>query len=623
MKLAKGLISGLLVCCLCSIAFAGSPLPPSVLILDQSASLRPWSSAIIRAFQSSVSSNSARPISYFVEHLDIFDFYSPRYGNILQNYFGNKYAGRPIGVILSIGPDALDLAVQLRAAVWPAVPVVFAGVDEERVPRQLPPNITGIAIRRSFATMVRVAQMIVPNLKRLALVGDRLDQQIYDRHFVDEISTFSGNFEIIDLFGLPVRKVRQRVTTLSMDAAIFYFGINADEEARYASAVEVLPLIAEAANRPVIMDAETGIGRGSIGGLVRVPDQVGRDAGRLAIRLLNGDNASDIPITIGNYLKPIFDWRQLKRWGVADSRLPAESEIRFRDPTAWERYRWQIMAIAGVLLAQMSLIFALFLERRRRLRAEARARQQLSELAHMNRSATAGELTASIAHEVRQPLTAIATNGNAALRWLRKATPDLDQTGAALERIVNAAHRASDVVSTIRLMFKKGGQEMETLAINTVIKEVLDLLRTDFVRRRILVQTHLQSGLPPILGRRVQLQQVILNLCINAADAMSSVSDRDPVLKVMSERQPSGLLIIIEDSGPGVEPEHMERIFEPFYTTKSHGMGMGLSICRSIIEEHGGRLFATLGRSRGLTMQISLPENTIREASKYEAEAAE
>jgi hypothetical protein len=216
-----------------------------------------------------------------VEHLDLYGFYSPRYEDDLRNHFSGKYRDKPIGLILSIGPDALDLAVKLRAAVWPAVPIAFTAVDEGAVPNRLPPRTTGIVIRRTLATMVKAAQVVVPNLKRLALIGDRFEQHVYDRRFAEELPVVSIDFEIIDLLGLPVREVRQRVAALPADSAILYFGINADQEARYTSAVEVLPLVAEAANRPIIVDAETEIGLGPIGGFLRTPDLIGRDAGRL------------------------------------------------------------------------------------------------------------------------------------------------------------------------------------------------------------------------------------------------------------------------------------------------------------------------------------------------------
>jgi C4-dicarboxylate-specific signal transduction histidine kinase len=217
----------------------------------------------------------------------------------------------------------------------------------------------------------------------------------------------------------------------------------------------------------------------------------------------------------------------------------------------------------------------------------------MSELAHMNRSATAGELSASIVHEITQPLQAITSNGNAGLSLLAATAPDLREARETFQDIVDEARRASDVLGTIRSMFKKGDQEKVALDINLVIGEVLALLHSDFLRRMIVVQTRLGADLPLVRGNRVQLQQVFLNLCVNAADAMDSMTDSSRRLTVMSERQnPGGVLITVEDSGPGIEPKNAERIFEPFYTTKPGGMGMGLSICRSIIEEHGGALIS-------------------------------
>jgi signal transduction histidine kinase len=244
----------------------------------------------------------------------------------------------------------------------------------------------------------------------------------------------------------------------------------------------------------------------------------------------------------------------------------------------------------------------------------------LAELARINRRNMAGQLTASIAHEVKQPLAAIAAYGGAALRWLRSATPDLGKAQESLEGVVGAAHHASNVIEAIRAMFKESDKEKVPFNVNGLIEEVLAFVAGDFRRRGISIDTRLRIGLPEITANRVQLQQVLLNLIANAVDAMTSVTDRDRVLKITSGTEyPSGVLIRIEDSGPGVEAKNIERIFEPFYTTKSDGTGMGLSICRSIVQEHGGRLFATPGRSCGLAMQISLPASTADGALKVDA----
>lgn len=215
---------------------------------------------------------------------------------------------------------------------------------------------------------------------------------------------------------------------------------------------------------------------------------------------------------------------------------------------------------------------------------------------------------ASIAHQINQPLAAIAANGSAGLRWLDKEVPNLREVRAALERVVRDVHHADDVVRTIRAMFKKGDQNGVSQDVNKLIWEVLGLLRGDLQKRQVSVQTDILPELPEIVADRVQLQQVILNLVVNAMEAMESVADRPRVLKVTSRsRDPSGVLITVEDSGTGVDPEKIDDIFEPFFTTKYHGMGMGLSICRSIIEAHGGSISASRRQLYGLALQIALP----------------
>jgi signal transduction histidine kinase len=618
---------GVIGCLLCSLvysaAMADQPSPRSMLILDQSAPLRPWSTAIIKALRSATSGYRRGPLSYYVEHLDIFGFYSPQYEDNLRVHFRDKYRGKPIDVIVSIGPSALDFAVNLRATLWPTVPVIFAAVEELGAPHQLPPKTTGIVYHRTLATMVNAARPIVPNLKKLVVVGDPISYETYDRHLVDEVAQLTTDFEIIELLGLPVKELKQRVASLPADSIILYLGINADGQTRFDSAVEVLPIIAEVANRPIIVDAETALGTGAAGGFVRTPDKIGRDVAHLAMRILDGEDASATPVTVGNPLKPIFDWRQLQRWNISESSLPVGSELRFREPNIWERYWRHIMAAFAVLLVQAALIAWLIYEHRRRNRAEILAHNITSELSHMNRIATASTLSASIAHEVKQPLAAISANGSAGLRWLAKTTPDLGEARAAFERIVDAAHRAGNVIDTVRSMFKKTDDAKIALNPSRLITEVLDVLRINLERRRILVETRLSVGLPEIMGNRVQLQQVILNLVANAVDAIGSTTDGNHLLAITANRQePADVLITVEDSGPGIAPENIRRIFEPFYTTKPQGMGMGLTICRSIVESHGGCLFAACSPLGGLAMHISLPASANGRALLFDADAA-
>jgi len=215
---------------------------------------------------------------------------------------------------------------------------------------------------------------------------------------------------------------------------------------------------------------------------------------------------------------------------------------------------------------------------------------------------------ASIAHEVNQPLAAIVTNASAGLRWLTNDAPDLNEARAAMTNVVSAGHRASEVIKSVRALFKKDRQEKTPVDLNTVIRDVLAPLREELQMRRILVQTQLASPLPLVLGQSGQLQQVIWNLVRNAADAMDSVTGRARVLTVKTAiHNPDGVLLSVEDSGTGIDPKNTDRIFETFFTTKSQGMGMGLSICRSIIEAHDGKLWASSGVENGSVFNILLP----------------
>jgi signal transduction histidine kinase len=231
-----------------------------------------------------------------------------------------------------------------------------------------------------------------------------------------------------------------------------------------------------------------------------------------------------------------------------------------------------------------------------------------TELAHVNRVTTMGQLTASIAHEVNQPVAAVVTNADAALRWLGTQPPDLEEARQALDSIIKDGNRAADVIHRIRTFIKKVPTRKDRLDINETILEVIALTHSEVLRKGVSLQTRLAKDLPPIQGDRVQLQQVMLNLIINAVEAMSEMSERSRELLIGSGKDASnGVLVAVRDSGPGLNPENLDHLFDAFYTTKPSGMGMGLSICRSIIEAHKGRMWATSNVPHGAIFQFTLP----------------
>jgi C4-dicarboxylate-specific signal transduction histidine kinase len=241
-----------------------------------------------------------------------------------------------------------------------------------------------------------------------------------------------------------------------------------------------------------------------------------------------------------------------------------------------------------------------------RQKAEEALLEAQAELARVTRALDMGEVVATIAHEVNQPLTAIVTNGNFCLRRFESATPDLDELRAAVTEIVTDGERASAVISRIRGLLMKGDPKRRELDINSIIREVSILLRNELTRSRAFLRTELDSDLPRVLGDPVQLQQVLINLVVNAIEAMGTSPDRARELLIRSAKGPDGVLVQVQDSGPGIKAELADRIFEPFFTTKAAGIGMGLSISHSIIESHGGRLW-TVPSSTGARFEFSLP----------------
>jgi C4-dicarboxylate-specific signal transduction histidine kinase len=246
-----------------------------------------------------------------------------------------------------------------------------------------------------------------------------------------------------------------------------------------------------------------------------------------------------------------------------------------------------------------------------RQRAQEALQKAQAELAHVSRLMTLGELTASIAHEVNQPLAAVVTNAQACLRWLALATPRPDEARAAVERIVRDANRASDVIQRIRALAKKTDPQMVALDINDVIREAISLEQREMLSQRVSLRTELASALPPVLGDRVQLQQVVINLVMNAVEAMAPVTDRPRDMLIRSQQDDSNEVVVaVRDSGLGIDSENADRLFNAFFTTKPSGMGMGLSISRSIIAAHGGRLWASPNTDHGATFQFTVPINS-------------
>ena len=275
---------------------------------------------------------------------------------------------------------------------------------------------------------------------------------------------------------------------------------------------------------------------------------------------------------------------------------------------------WDVVETAGLKQAKAEIarineeLEQRVVERTSELRRASEAlREAQAELAHINRVTAMGQLAASITHEVMQPISAGIVSAQAALGWLCTEPPNLEEVRQSLDATVNEGNRAIDVIGRIRDLIKKAPPRKDAIEVNEAIREVVGLTRGEVVKNSVSVQTQLAESLPRIQGDKVQLQQVILNLIINAVEAMSSVREDSRELLISTKKDVGGLVVAVQDSGPGLNPEGIDRLFDAFYTTKASGMGMGLSICRSIVEAHGGQIWASRDVGHGATFQFTIP----------------
>jgi ABC-type uncharacterized transport system substrate-binding protein len=308
---------------------AAEPEQRSVLVLDQSSAGLPFNTAVASAIRSTINAGSTSPISFYSEHLDANRFFGPEYENEFVQFLKAKYRERHIDVVIVFGVSALDFIARRREQLWPSVPVVFAAIDEATMSgRTLPNNVTGATMQLTLQDMVKVAQIVIPNLKAVALVGDPLERQTFFRHFIDEIPAVAAQLEIVNLMDLPLAELAKRLAVLPDNTAVLYTGIYFSEGVSYVPA-ELTNQIAQWANRPVVVTASSYLNKGAIGGYIVQSNPIGQQAGRMALRILAGESASDIPVAkVPSQL--IFEWPALQRWNISESRLPPGSEVLFK-----------------------------------------------------------------------------------------------------------------------------------------------------------------------------------------------------------------------------------------------------------------------------------------------------
>jgi signal transduction histidine kinase len=408
---------------------------------------------------------------------------------------------------------------------------VFGLVDDAVIANStLPADTTGITVHRTFQMIVDAAKVLVPTLKRIALVGAPLADDINRRQYDWQMPYADTQIEIFDYTNLPMAEMKVRASKLPDHTALFYTALFNDPSGKQYFPEEALAEIAEVANGPIVVDTEPQIANGGGGGFVLMPQVAGREVGQLARRILDGESVSQIPVTRGDNVKPIFNWRELQKWNVNASDLPPGSEVRFRPLNAWDLYQWQIIFIIIFVSFLITIVGWLLFEHRRRHRVEIESKERLRQILHMDRTLIAGAMSASIAHELNQPLGAILANCEAAQILLSADNIDINLLKEIHIDIERDEKRAADIIKHLRaLLKKKTDVELKTFDLNDAVHSTVSIIGPEAKKRGVSLTCHVEKCPLPVYADDVHLQQVFINLTMNAMDAVEAgqmASDR-------------------------------------------------------------------------------------------------
>jgi signal transduction histidine kinase len=549
-----------------------------------------------RGIQSVFEPSTSHKMVVNIEYLDLMHFDDERYIQILLDIFRYKF--------------------------FPGVPIVFGGVESKFVEnRSFGPNVTGYLIDNNYTGTLDLALNLHPDTRHVAVVaGAGPIGRRWSKACREAFKAYEERVDFTYLIGLPLEALLEKLANLSAHTVVFSLPVLKDGVGKKFIGNESLSQIARVSSAPVYSFRDVNIGTGIVGGYMSSFEEDAKAVAQLGLRILNGEKPEDIPITRAPTFLYMFDWRQLKRWSIAEDKLPQGSIVMFKELTFWDRYKGRIIGAFVVVLFQTLIIFYLLHQRRIRRRAEEELLQLQSELAHINRIVTISALTSALAHEINQPLAAMRSYAQAALRFMDKDQPEYNSVRKALQGIVADNKRAAAVVNRLRDLVKKDTGHWETLEINSIINVViglinseivLGLINSEIVLRNATIKLDLHSSVPVFHGDSIQIQQVLINLLTNALDAMDGQSIEARTITISTRPENSnGIMVSISDSGTGISADKIQAIFAPFHTTKPKGMGLGLAICKSVIEAHGGKIWADNNSDGGAIFSLTLPADS-------------
>lgn len=589
-------------------AFAHDDTPPHrVLIVYEAESSQPATMEIATGLRRSLDAGEPTQFEVFSEYLDSVRFPGQPNLDRMAAQLAEKYAATSFDAVIAIGPTAVDFLVDNRNEIAPGIPLFFGGVTERTAAKVAHlPDVRGVVSTFDVKQTMALARQLQPNARQAVVLTGSAP---FDRSWQDTAKAALGEsylgFEVRYVSGLSVAGYTQAAARLPTDTAVLMLTINEDADGQKFVPRDAAAAIAAESAAPVYSVYDTYVGRGALGGYLGTFQDVGGQLGGIVRSAIHG--VADIPKTIAAVTHPVVDWRQMERFGISPDLLPVGTEVRFRAASIWDEYRTEILLTIAVLLIQTATIAGLIFQGHRRRAAEAEAATGRAELAHLSRASMLGELSGAFAHELNQPLTSILANTQVARQMLGNGGADAKELEEILADIEADDRRAATVIAQLRHLLTKGEVSLETADLNTIASATMKLIASELVTRQTSVGFQRSRDTVPVLANTAQLQQVVLNMVVNAADATHHLPPAARAIDVSVRRNGKWGEVIVTDNGFGLTREMMDNAFKPFVSTKPKGLGLGLSICRSIASAHGGSLRFATEHTPGARIVLSLP----------------
>lgn len=562
-----------------------------------------------QAVRNEVLANSTNSIEFFTESLDTSHLPGAQQYGLFGKYIREKYAGQDINLVVMFVARDLPLVREMETALATNIPSLVVVQNDGDLPNFFSGRpLTGIVQRFDISGTIQFIFRLQPETRRVVVMGgvSAADQATLRR--IAEMARSMEGVKFEFWTNRPVESLCQAAGTLTPGTVILLGTVQRDAAGQPFYTSRVAQMLAPSASVPVYVLGEGMVGSGAVGGSVVDAEGLGTAAGMMALRILGGVPESQIPVEWRTNGVAMVDWRALQRWDIKQSRLPVGCIVRYRPRSLWKEHEPLILLFSAGFVGQAVTILALLVQRRQQRRAEAQIERQRTELAHVSRVSTMGQLASALTHELNQPLGAILRNAEAAEIFLQTDPPNLEEIRAILADIRRDDKRAGDVIDRMRALYKRRGLALSQLDMSELVEETILLTRADAAARKVRLTAQIASPLPPVRADRVHLQQVLLNLILNGMDAMMTVPKSRRALTVrVAETSNGNVLVSVSDRGTGVEPKNAARIFEPFFTTKPNGMGMGLAISQTIIKAHGGEIWVDAKPGAGATFAFILP----------------